>query len=632
MNHAALRHALPVTLLLAACGGGGSTGSTGGGGSSSSSSGGGGAPTTSASSSGSGGAAGGAAPTTSSSGGGSGGASGCTPGATTSCYSGPMGTAGLGACKAGTQTCQADGTFGACQGEVLPVPESCTTPVDDNCNGATNEGCVCVPGAMVSCYGGPPGTEGVGICKAGVKACDADGLGFGACLGEVQPQLENCLAPEDEDCSGAALACTGAGLWSKREGDAAAQSASAVANHGGGPVITGSLAGAADFGGGVLTSAGGTDVFVASYDYAGTFGWAKRFGDAGAQSGVDVVVDGLGNTLLLGDFAGTIDFGGGALTSAGMTDVFVAKLDSAGAFVWAKRFGDAQAQNGRGIAVDALGNVLITGSFSSKIDFGGGALTSAGGTDVFVAKLDKDGNHLWSKRFGDAAAQSGKAVAVDLAGNVLLTGDAAGVVDFGGGALTSAGATDVFLASLDKDGNHFWSKIFGNASAQTAGGVAVDAVGNVVITGNAAGKVDFGGGLLTSAGGADVYVAKLTQAGQHLWSKLFGSAGAENGRDVAVDRFGGIVLVGDFATTLNFGGAALTSAGGTDLFVAKLDPMGGHVWSKRAGDAAAQSASGVAADESGVLVAGAFAGSIDLGAGALTSAGGTDAFVAKLAP
>ncbi len=132
--------------------------------------------------------------------------------------------------------------------------------------------------------------------------------------------------------------------------------------------------------------------------------------------GVAVAVDNLGNTLLIGDFAGAVDFGGGALTSAGQTDVFVAKLDSAGAFVWAKRFGDNQAQNGRGIAVDGAGNVFITGSFASKIDFGGGALTTAGGTDVFVAKFDPDGNHLWSKRFGDAQAAERKAVAVDLAG------------------------------------------------------------------------------------------------------------------------------------------------------------------------------------------------------------------------
>ncbi|APR84643.1 Hypothetical protein A7982_09992 [Minicystis rosea] len=625
-----LRRSVPFALLFAmACGD--STTGTGGGGSTSAAGGAGGSATTaSTTSSGGDGGAG----TTSSGSAGGGGAAPCTAGATQACYSGPPNTMNLGACKPGVATCQDDGTFGPCVGEVLPVEESCATLLDDNCNGKTNEGCICTPGAMEACYGGPTGTEGVGICKAGTKTCAEDGKSFGPCEGQVQPALENCLASADEDCDGTAQACTGNGLWAKRFGDAQAQTTNAVANRAGGPVITGALAGAADFGGGTLTSVGNTDVFVASYDYAGTFMWAKRFGDAQAQSGTGIAVDGLGNTLIIGDFAGAIDFGGGALTSAGGTDVFVAKLDSAGAFVWAKRFGDNMAQNGRGIAVDSAGNVVITGSFAGKIDFGGGALTSAGGTDVFVAKFDPDGNHLWSKRFGDAQAQSGKGVAVDPAGNVVIVGDAAGVIDFGGGALTTAGGNDVFVASLDQNGNLFWGKIFGNNAAQAGNAVTTDSVGNVVITGNVAGNINFGGGALTSAGGNDVFVARFTQGGMHLWSKLFGSAGAENGRGVSVDPFGGIVLVGDFATNVNFGGTSLTSNGSTDVYVAKLDALGGYVWARRYGDAQAQTANGVATDVTGILVAGVFAGVIDFGngSGALTSAGGNDALVAKLSP
>lgn len=548
------------------------------------------------------------------------------------CYSGPANTMNVGACKPGTAVCQADGTPGPCTGEVLPEPESCATTVDDNCNGSTNEGCVCMPGAMIACYGGPPSTQDVGICKSGMKTCADDGKSFLPCMGEVQPQFENCLAPADEDCDGTAQVCTGDGLWQKRAGDAGAQAASGVANHQGGPVITGALAGSADFGGGNITSAGGNDIFVASYDYSGVFQWAKRFGDAGAQAGVDVAVDALGNNYVIGDFAGTVDFGGGALTSAGNTDVFVVKLDSAGGFVWAKRFGDNTAQNGRGIAVDKDGNVVITGSFNGKIDLGGGSITSAGTTDIFVAKLDTDGNHVWSKTFGDAGAQSGKAVDVDLAGNVVVTGDFAGTVDFGGGALTSAGGNDVFLASFDAAGNHLWSQRFGDAGAQASGGVAVDSVGNVVITGSAAGKVNFGGGLLTSAGGNDVFVAKFTQAGQHLWSKFFGSTAADNGRDVAIDRFDAVLLTGDSAGSINFGGGALAGAGSSDVFVVKLDPMGVHAWSHRYGDAGAQSGASVAVDDSGVLVAGAFAGAVNFGPASMTSAGGNDVFVAKLAP
>ena len=613
------RRVTPVLCLLAACGGG----SSGEGGQAGSTT-----MITTTSTGGEGGG-GGAMSTTSSSGGG--GAAGCVEGTTEACYEGPAGTETLGACKPGVATCQSDGTFGPCEGQVLPAPESCGTPVDDDCNGATNEGCICAPGDVQACYGGPPGTEGQGICKAGSKTCAPDGLSFLPCVGEVQPQVENCLASADEDCDGTAATCTGAGVLSVRFGDAAAQSATAVANLLGGPVITGAMAGTVDFGGGAMASAGGNDVFVASLDYTGAYVWAKRFGDTAAQTGVDVAADKQGATIVIGDFAGKLDFDGTVLTSAGSTDVFVAKLDGGGGVVWARRFGNNVAQNGKGIAVDDVGNVYVTGSFSGTIDFGGGALTSAGGTDVFVAKLDKDGNHVWSRQFGDASAQSGKAVAVDKGGNVVVAGEVAGSIDFGGGPLTSAGGNDLFVVSLDATGNMVWGKIFGNNAAQSAGGVAVDDIGNVYVAGPFAGKIDLGGGLLTSAGGNDIYVAKLTQGGLHLWSRGFGASGADVARDISVDRFGGVVIVGDFAGSVNFGGGALT-AGGTDAFALKLDPLGGHVWSRKFGDAAAQSAVSVSADESGVLLAGTFAGAVDFGAGALTSAGGNDVFVAKLAP
>jgi hypothetical protein len=126
----------------------------------------------------------------------------------------------------------------------------------------------------------------------------------------------------------------------------------------------------------------------------------------------------------------------------------VAKLDAAGNALWSKLFGDASNQIGSSIAVDGTGNVLSTGYFGGTVDFGKGPLTSAGSYDLFVAKLDAAGNALWSKRFGDADAQHGTSIAVDGAGDVLMTGNFYGTVDFGKGPLTSAGGYDLFVAKL----------------------------------------------------------------------------------------------------------------------------------------------------------------------------------------
>jgi hypothetical protein len=131
----------------------------------------------------------------------------CAPGATQSCYTGPAGTLGFGSCNSGIQTCNALGTAwdAACVGETLPVPETCNTPGDDDCDGLVNEGglgCVCVPGTSKACYNGPAGTLGLGICSAGTQVCLADGTGYGGCVGEVLPEPETCLDFEDEDCDG----------------------------------------------------------------------------------------------------------------------------------------------------------------------------------------------------------------------------------------------------------------------------------------------------------------------------------------------------------------------------------------------------------------------------------------------
>jgi len=105
-------------------------------------------------------------------------------------------------------TCNAEGSgYGDCEGEVTPGVETCTTLVDDDCDGLVNEegdGCLCVPGATEPCYGGPAGTEGVGICVAGVSTCDATGTGYGPCVGEVVPTQEVCATAADDDCDGMA--------------------------------------------------------------------------------------------------------------------------------------------------------------------------------------------------------------------------------------------------------------------------------------------------------------------------------------------------------------------------------------------------------------------------------------------
>ena len=191
--------------------------------------------------------------------------------------------------------------------------------------------------------------------------------------------------------------------------------------------------------------------------------------------------------------------------------MFLAKYDAAGTHVWSQRFGGTSRDKGVGVATDAGGNVVVTGLFNGTVDFGGGPLTSAGGVDVFLAKYNAAGTHVWSQRFGGTSQDEGVGVATDASRNV-VTGLFRGTVDFGGGldvpTLTSAGLVDVFLAKYDAAGTHVWSQRFGGTSHDEIFGVATDATGNFFVTGPFNGTVDFGGGPLTSAGLDDVFLAK----------------------------------------------------------------------------------------------------------------------------
>ncbi len=422
--------------------------------------------------------------------------------------------------------------------------------------------------------------------------------------------------------------------WSQRFGDASTdQTSYSVAVDGTGNVlIAGGFLGNANFGGSTLMSAGGTDIFLASFDNDGAPRWSKRFGDNQPnQIAYAVATDAADNVLVAGSFWGTVNFGGSNLTTVGGDDIFLAKFDANGNDVWSMSFGNASTdQIARSVAIGPANTIIVAGWFLGTVNFGGSNLTSSGGVDIFVAKFDADGDHVWSKKFGGLEDQRLESVAVDGSGNVVVTGYYDGTVDFGGGQLPSTAENDIFLAKLNASGNHVWSQRFGSTNNQTGESVAIDASGNVITAGHFESTVDFGGLTLNAVGGEDVYLAKFDEDGDHLWSKGFGSSGDQTAKAVAVDALG-IVLSGYYASTIDFGGNTLNNAGGLDIFVARFNPSGVHIWSDGFGGTTDQQAEAVAIDDNGnIALGGYFFSTLDFGGGNLTSAGGSDIFLALL--
>jgi hypothetical protein len=350
----------------------------------------------------------------------------------------------------------------------------------------------------------------------------------------------------------------------------------------------------------------------------------------------DIAVDGSGNVAVVGYFYTEADFGGGPLMSAGDHDAFVVKFDSQGKHLWSKRFGDSLYQYGRCVAFDALGNVVVAGRFWGGINLGGATLTSAGGPDVFIAKLDPQGQHLWSRRGGGPLIDEALAVAVGPNGHVILTGHIwQGVSDFGSGPLTTVGnAADAFVAVYAGDGTPLYSDNYGDANDQRIYAVTAAPNGDIVVAANAWGLIDFGGGPVGSAN--KTVVARLTSTLGHVWTKLvgdgFGAPPVFTYLDLAIAPGGDIVLGGHFNGTLDFGGGqSFQSVHLNDGFLAKLSPAGAPIWSMRLGGLDDQIARSVAVAPSGaIIVAGHYEDVMDVGSLPLMSAGGHDIFVAKV--
>jgi hypothetical protein len=384
------------------------------------------------------------------------------------------------------------------------------------------------------------------------------------------------------------------------------------------------------------------DVFLARFDANGSYAWAYTYGLGGVNTVGGVAVDTAGGVVVAGGFTGLFQVLG---QSAGGADIFIMKYDQAGTYSWGKRFGDSNDQSAAGVAVDGSGNIVITGPYTGSFDFGGSPLTAATGTRLFLAKFGPTGAFLWSADYGGPPGQTSLpyGVAVDASGNVIIAGTFTQSVDLGTGVLMGNGATAAFLAKFDPNGAPVWSRSFASGNmAQTAVAPAVDGAGNVYASGTFYGSINLGGGDVASAGGADVFVVKISSSGQYEWGHTYGNAANQTGYAIASDSSGDIVLTGGFSGSIDFGGGALQSAGQDDVFVAKLDTLGDHVWSKSFGDPMQQDGRVITVDVmANVIAAGTFLGTLDFGNGPLAFSAPTDAgvgtvfdamFLAKLAP
>ncbi len=343
-----------------------------------------------------------------------------------------------------------------------------------------------------------------------------------------------------------------------------------------------------------------------------------------------------GSAIVTGIFEGDVTFGSTTLTSAGSDDIYVAKLDASGSYVWATRAGSTSFDGGYGVSTLADGSAIVTGQFRGTVTFGSHTLIStAGRSDVFVAKINASGSFVWATKAGGTSTDKAWYVRTLADGSAILTGYFRGTATFGSTTLTSTGGSDdIFVAKVDASGSFVWATQAGGTTSTDEGvGVSTLADGSTIVTGVFEGPATFGSTTLAGTGAADIFVAKINPSGSFVWVTQAGGTSTDEAFRTSTLADGSAIVEGYFTGAASFGPFTLTSAGAEDYFVAKVDSSGTFLWATRAGgtgDDGTESWGVSALVDGSAIVSGSFENTADFGSTTLTSAGDWDVFVAKV--
>ncbi|MBT3208007.1 MAG: PKD domain-containing protein [Bacteroidetes bacterium] len=320
-------------------------------------------------------------------------------------------------------------------------------------------------------------------------------------------------------------------------------------------------------------------------------------------------------------------------------------------FEWAVGFGGTSSTVCRSIEVDNAGNVYSLGTFAGIVDFdpdtGVYFLTSNGGNDIFITKLNSSGNFVWAKSFGSNSSDGGNSIDIDAFGNIYVSGFFKDTTDFDPGIgvfnLISNGNDDIYISKFDSLGNFIWAKTMGGSENDGCMSIVVDSIGCVYSTGIFVGIADFDPGIgvynLTSNGQNDVFVSKLDSSGNFIWAKSFSGSETMAGNSITLDTSEKVIITGVFYGTVDFdpgiGVYNLTSNGEIDVFISKLDSSGNFIWAKSFGSNSTDAGNFIATDaDRNIYVTGFFHNTVDFDPGIgvfnLTSIGQHDVFISKL--
>lgn len=391
--------------------------------------------------------------------------------------------------------------------------------------------------------------------------------------------------------------------------------------------------------------------------------WVKSAGSTSYDWNRKIIVDGNDNSISIGQYQGTIDFnpnvGTQSYTSNGFFDFFIQKRAPNGDLIWARSFGGLGNDDASSVAIDSLGDIYITGFYEDTLVFNTGGQTqtliSNGGQDIYVLKLNSNGDFEWANSFGsNYALEFGEALTVDKFGDILFTGRYYGTVDFDPGPSTynltsNSSGQDMFIQKMNTDGDFVWCYSFNGTRSQVGQDIETDENGDIFMIGHFQGQLDFnlGTGVAIETSSQeltyDIFVLHLTKDAEFVWVKTLKGSQNNYGNAISLDENGNVIITGQYIATVDFDPGPLINeftsgpfwGQSYNIFIEKLDPAGNLIWVVDFGGDLNDMGYDLTTDfNNDIYIVGTFQDSVDFDPGIgtynLFSQGSPDAFMLKL--
>jgi hypothetical protein len=353
------------------------------------------------------------------------------------------------------------------------------------------------------------------------------------------------------------------------------------------------------------TNGGNGDGVIVRYKRDGSFDWYNAIQGSGDEIIYDVATDRDGNVYVTGKFNGVTQFGDQQpITSNGGSDLYVAKLDANGQWAWIKTIGGAENDFARGVTVDSQGRVSISGQVSGDLTIDGETVATSNNQDVIIAQWSTEGVLNWYEILGGDSETYPYAIESDPDGNLYAVGQFNNTATFQDEEMTSTGYYDIYIIKMTANGSVEWTQQSKGYYSEQAYDLAVNDEGQVFITGFFSDKADFGYTQLQSRGADDSFIAKLDTDGTYLWAQSGGGTGWDYGRSVTINRRGNAVVTGDYKGLAHFGSEQLTATGGdfdTDIFMVEYSPNGEVITAQTVGDTNSNFGYSIISDQAGSL-------------------------------